>query len=250
MAAAATEKKSTASDFEKKLVRYALMGGAVLGASTAAHAAIITTVENQYIPDGGSFAVSFDNSSTTDFTISALSGYTEFDGFPYAGVIVSGPPSNTTTQFVGAKPFEDNAAFALGGATTISSSSPFVANYAKLAKVTMLPSDPSPFPWYSGYWDNNIPAFLGVSFQRSGNTYYGWAEMSVDVTAPETVDSDSLSAAISAGPTASAYLYSISYNNVPNGQITTPGIPEPASLSLFALGAIGIAALKKRRKSA
>jgi hypothetical protein len=240
-AATTQKKKSTASDFEKKLVRYALMGGAVLGASTASHAAIITTPENQYIPDGGSFAVSFDNSATTDFTIYASSGFTEFDGFPYAGVFVSGPPSNTTTQFVGAKPFEDNAAFALAGGTTISSSSPFVPNGAKLAKVTA--GD------YTGYWDNNTVAFLGVSFQRSGNTYYGWAEMSVDVTEP--FESGSLSAALAPGPTASAYLYSIAYNNVPNGQIVTPsGIPEPASLSLFALGAIGIAALKKRRKSA
>jgi len=237
MPAATTEKKSTASDFEKKLVRYALMGGAVLGASTASHAAIITTTENQSIPDGGYFNVSFDNSATTDFTIYASSGFTAFGDLPYAGVFVSGP---STTHFAGApatEPFTYNSAYALSGMTTSSS---LVASPAKLAKVTKTPG-PEGY-YYSGYWDNNTIAYLGVTFQRSGNTYYGWAEMSVDVTAPSSPPTD-FSAAISTGPTASAYLYSIAYNNV---AIT----PEPASLSLFALGAIGIAALKKRRKSA
>ena len=249
MPAATTEKKSTASDFEKKLVRYALMGGAVLGASTASHAAIITTPENQYIPDDGYFNVSFDNSATTDFTIYASTFYTypEYGGLPYAGVFVDGP---ATTQYVGGQPNSNNWASALGGGTTISSSSPFVGNGAKLAKTTKIPFDP-PFYFYSGYWQNNTVAFLGVTFQRSGNTYYGWAEMSVDVTVPPGAPVFSFSAADTSGPTASAYLYSIAYNNVPNGQIVTPsGIPEPASLSLFALGAIGVAALKKRRKAA
>jgi hypothetical protein len=239
--AAATEKKSTTSDFEKKLVRYALMGGAVLGASTASHAAIITTPENQSIPDGGYVNVSFDNSATIDFTIYASSGLTEFGGLPYAGVFVSGP---STTQFAGspaAAPFTYNRAYPLSGMTVSSS---FVASPAKLAKVTKTPT-PEGY-YYSGYWDNNTIAYLGVTFQRSGNTYDGWAEISVDVTAPASPPTD-FSAAIATGPTASAYLYAIAYNNVP---VTPAGIPEPASLSLFALGAIGIAALKKRRKSA
>jgi len=66
-----------------------------------------------------------------------------------------------------------------------------------------------------------------VLFQRCGNTCEGWAEISVDVT----------------DPSGSATLIQTAYN-------TTPLVPEPSSLALFALGAVGIAAVKKRRKAA
>ena len=220
----AKEKKNTAPDFEKKLARYALMGGAVLGASTAAQASIVTNVYNENISDNGTpIQVSFDQSSTIDFTLSATSG--DFDTLYYAGVYVNGP---STTLFAGAGPGMDsdyNRPYALSGETSLPGMN-FVGSPGKLRNFVKVKEDPIA---YGGYWSNNTDAYLGVLFQRSGNTYEGWAEISVDVT----------------DPAASATLVQTAYNTTP-----VASVPEPSSLALFALGSIGIAALKKRRKAA
>lgn len=228
------QKARRAADFEKKLAQYALMGGAMLGASTA-HASIITTTYDETVLDNGTpIQVSMDNSATVDFTLSATSGNPELFVY-FVGATVSGP---STTQFA-ASPTHTTRAwpYALGGNTTIPGTMNFAgassASSAKLSQYFKVGPDRG----NAGYWPNNTPEFLGLSFQRSGLTYYGWAEISVDVTTQN----------------ATATLYEVAYNNVAGQPITTPAlasIPEPSSLALFALGAIGIAALKKRRKAA
>src|SRR5579884_1161870 len=94
------KRKRAASDFEKKLAQYAILGGAMLGASTA-HASIITNTYDETIPDNGTpIQVSMDKSATVDFTLSATSGESfncfADEGCAFAGVYVNGP---STTQF-------------------------------------------------------------------------------------------------------------------------------------------------------
>ena len=219
---AAEQRKNTASDFEKKLVRYALMGGAVLGASTAAQASIVTYTYNENISDNGTpIQVSFDQTSTIDFTLSATSG--EDGPFFYAGVYVNGP---STTLFAGAPESHNyNLPFALSGEVNLVGMN-LVGSPAKLRNFVKFKTEISE---YGGYWSNNTDAYLGVIFQRSGQNYEGWAEISVNVT----------------DPSATATLIQTAYDTTP---VTL--VPEPSSLALFALGALGIAAVKKRRKTA
>src|ERR1700733_5554997 len=72
MAQRASKIEASHSEFEKRLVRYAMAGSAVLGVPAVSHAStILFQSVNQPITIGNSpFAVSFDGSAT-DFTIAA-----------------------------------------------------------------------------------------------------------------------------------------------------------------------------------
>jgi MYXO-CTERM domain-containing protein len=95
-----------------------------------------------------------------------------------------------------------------------------------------------------GKWANET-GFLGFKFPRNGATYFGWVHMGVYAQARTGEAAD---------------IFSFAYENCPNGPIdlgqTTGGIncsspppaPEPGSLtlSLLALGAVGLFALRRR----
>lgn len=90
-----------------------------------------------------------------------------------------------------------------------------------------------------GQWPSNLvdPRFVGLQFLIGGQTHYGWARVGVDVDGPAGV--------------AQGVVYDWAYDDTPGAAITTPGtasVPEPSSLALFALGAAGVAALKRRRR--
>lgn len=90
-----------------------------------------------------------------------------------------------------------------------------------------------------GHWPNNLldPRFVGLQFLIGGQTHYGWARVGVDVDGTAGV--------------AQGVVYDWAYDDTAGAAITTPGtasVPEPSSLALFALGAAGVAALKRRRR--
>lgn len=234
MAVKKRKKGGAPSDFEKKLFRYALAGSAVLGVPAISHASVITTVEDQTITAPGSFAVDFNGDGITDFTLNAAIGP------QFADVYVTGP---YTTSFVGSGP--DASALTTGA--TISSASSFGGG--KLSKVK---TNTYGKPFYFGNWDQTgtNPAFLGVQFDIAGTPHYGWAEI---VTTVSDLGAGPLSLtqfAAPTGPQASAELIAIGYETS-GGPITIGSdVPEPSSLALFAIGALGIVALKRRRKSA
>ncbi len=215
-----TQKRGAAgSDFEKKLIRYALMGGAALAVPAVSYATPIVTFENTTILGNSSLPVDLDG--VLAFTLQTYVSSSE------AEVSVTGPG---TTQFVGLPPGGPFQAYAgaLGGNTLISSSSDFTVATAptKLSK------------WEShylatGYWNPDGEAFLGLQFQVSGVTHYGFALIQINVN----------------DPSASATLIETGYESSANAGITTPAIPEPSTLALFALGAAGILAIKRRRVS-
>lgn len=81
--------------------------------------------------------------------------------------------------------------------------------------------------------------FLGISFAAGANTYYGWISLSVaglDAPIPYVVT-----------------LNGIAYDDTPNTAIlagATTTAPEPGSLSLLALGGVGLAAYRRKRNAA
>ena len=83
-----------------------------------------------------------------------------------------------------------------------------------------------------------------MNFQIGGTTHLGWAQISTSVT----------------NNSASAVLIDYAYNDVAYdgtnvaessilaGETITATAPEPSSLALYAVGAAGILALRRRRK--
>ncbi|HEX4342669.1 MAG TPA: PEP-CTERM sorting domain-containing protein [Verrucomicrobiae bacterium] len=83
-----------------------------------------------------------------------------------------------------------------------------------------------------GNWSNGQEAFIGLKFDNSGAPNYGWADITVN------------------GP-ASITLHSFAYDNT--GSLLAAGdpnpVPEPSQIALFAIGATGIAAYRRRKQA-
>ena len=221
-----THKQTNSSKLDTRLLRYALAGGAVLAAPAAAHASIIysgAVGSNINVSGAGpvndTLNVTLDG-SLTDFTLMA-----EIDAGNLAGVSVAGPG---TTFFVA----DVNGPQALTlGALISAANATGPGGYLSRSTGTTL------FSAKTGNWDPNLAAaYLGVRFDISGSAHYGWAQLTVDVNngGPAGVNlvdyayEDQAGVGISAGQTASA-------------------VPEPSSLALFAIGAAGLMALRRKR---
>jgi len=99
----------------------------------------------------------------------------------------------------------------------------------------------SPFPTKTGNWDySGSPAYLGLAFDISGSTHYGWAQLAVNIS-NSTPQSSSV--------TLIDYAYQDQAGIGINAGATTETVPEPSTLALFALGAAGVIALRRRWQS-
>lgn len=72
------------------------------------------------------------------------------------------------------------------------------------------------------------PAFVGFRFTLNGQTHYGWIQLSVG---PGSID-----------------FISAAYENTPGAAIAAGAIPEPSSLAMLALGAVGVTGLTIARR--
>jgi hypothetical protein len=81
----------------------------------------------------------------------------------------------------------------------------------------------------------NSEGYFGFEFTRGASTFFGWAKL-----ATFTYDNE-----------AKIELISYAYDNTPGTPITTGAqaspAPEPSTIALFALGAAGICAVRRRR---
>jgi hypothetical protein len=94
-----------------------------------------------------------------------------------------------------------------------------------------------PWPKYP-----NSLAYLGVEFYIGTDLYYGW----IGLTACTDDEPNSCD------PSSSIVIQDWAYQSTPGMAITAGQgeVPEPSTLALFALGAVGLAALRARRKRA
>ena len=210
------------SEFEKRLVRYAMAGSAVLGVPAVSHAStILFQSVNQPITTSNSpFAVSFDGSAT-DFTIAASEiGVQGVQAYVQNGSVFLGPAGfNPLALAMGAEIYANSTTTSIGKLATVYNSG------------------------YYGNWPHTgSPAYLGVVFQISGATHVGWAQIATSV-----------SSAMSSAELIDYAYNTVAYDgtNAVESSIAAgeTGTPEPSSLALYALGAAGILALRRRRKS-
>ena len=224
------EKHPRPAKIDSKLIRYALASGAVLGAPAAADASIIYTTSGSFIEQttGGftTLDVTLDG-SLTDFTLTAQIG----DGM-LAGVSVSGPG---TTSFVanGVGPQALTLGTLISAANATGPGGNLVRSVAG-----------APFPVKVGNWSaDESPAYLGLAFDISGSTHYGWAQLSIDV------DGGGFGPPPYAKVTVIDYAYEDQAGVGINAGQTAAAVPEPSTLALFAMGAAGVMALRRKRQS-
>lgn len=238
------------SSLEAKLARYALAGSALLSLPAAAHAdnffysGPLNVSVTQSAPGSNTLAVSFDN-TITDLSLMALVYSNAYPGNygAYDELIPQSPDEATT--------FSVAPGTLIGPATTFSpSANELYTEYVYYNRYTYAhrhtyscgKSTCSYYSYtysyrsnlaYSGPTPNYSPYYVGVEFTRSAQTYYGWIELENYVT-----------------PTyAEVELLGYAYNTTPGDSIPA-GLttPEPATLPLYALGAAGILALRRRRR--
>lgn len=199
---------------ESKWARYALAGAAVFGLPGTANAEIITNFTPQTAGPGQTIDINLNPllDSITDFSISAASA-----GIP--SNIFLGTPG--TTRFTdGLAPL--NAGDVISLANTTSTSGYLMKSH----------SGPTyNYPW--GGVVNGSSRFLGVRFDIAGQQHLGWAEISLQKDTP------------------AATVLSYGYETEIGQSIVagaTSSVPEPSSLALFAAGAAGLLALRRRRR--
>jgi hypothetical protein len=207
---------------ERKLGRYTLAGTALLGLPAIAQASSIYY--------SGPIDVTITDISLTEnlpvvgptasFTISATNGATPRF---FQSIDVSG----TDTSFV-----DDTSNFPVDlNAGDIISAANATGPGGQLSGFVEVPPK-----LYSGNWPRNgTPGLLGLSFTSGADQFNGWARI---IANPGGLE----------GPE-SATLVDFAYNETPGDPIAAGEAPEPSSLALFALGAAGILALRKRRQA-
>jgi hypothetical protein len=102
-------------------------------------------------------------------------------------------------------------------------------------------------PSLAGTWTQGATGFAGFGFEIAGNRHFGWVRLSWD----DLVGLDGAPGAD--GFPDQLTIHDLAWNDTPDGAITagegTP-VPAPGSLALLATGAAGIAALRRRRRTA
>ena len=117
------------------------------------------------------------------------------------------------------------------GLTPLAAGTPItLVNTGSTGGELMKTGTPPSGPWasQSGF------AYLGLRFTMSAQEYLGWAQIAIDQGTP------------------SLTLRDYAYNDVAGESINAGdgAAPEPSSLALFAMGAAGVVALRRRRKIA
>ena len=201
---------------ERKLAKYALAGGAILGVPLAANAGTVqySGSIDQSISNGQNYTANLPGGGL--FTVTASS-----NGL-FQSVMVSG----TQVTFVN-DPGNYPEALSFGDLiTTANATGPggTLAGFEFMGKN------------YSGNWpQNGNAAYLGLSFTSSGQSYTGWAQI--------------IASSGGVGSPESATLVDYAYQTTPGASITAGEMAysRTVGIALFALGAAGIAVLRRRK---
>lgn len=211
--------KSFATDLSsnRKLAYSLAAGAAVGGLATEAGAQVIYSGEqNIEITQYGSQNLNLDGDAYSDIL---LKNYV-FSGGNYQGAYVNFAPGKVVGFSSGFGYATALSAGALIDSTT-TSGGPFQASLAYGG------ANPS------AQFNNVTDAYIGLAFPIGGVNHYGWISVDIDNTAGTFTINE------------------WAYNSVAGQGIyagTLTAVPEPSTLALLTAGAVGIAAMRRRRK--
>ena len=205
-----------AEGLEKRLLAYTIAAGAgLMVSSQPATAGIVVKDVNTPIP----FVLDVDGDGTDDFDINVF-----FSGTATLILSMNAEAASNAIVATSTAPF----AYASKLATTNSvTASQTFGSIARLAKVT---SGGTTF----GNFANVTNAFVGLRFKISGITHFGFARFDVS-TSPGTP------------PTITGTLTGFGYETKAGVSAHVEPVPEPGTLGLLALGAVGLAAWRRRK---
>lgn len=240
----------------RRLAAYSLAAGAAVTAAEQTQGAILHTNLNAVVNTGGSYSFGV---SGNEFTLTVPSNYnlnfkSQGPGYVYssgswgAEVKINGNGGNGIAE----EPF-----FTKGqkigydyyaGVYTSFNNEKRVANrsfwwYNSNGNIDITKNETNDFP-------SGNTKYLGLEFKSGGDSYYGWLRLSI----AKNPASDPTTPGQAAGFTVS--LLDFAYNNVAGalieaGQGEGSTVPEPGTLGMLALGAVGLLAWKacQRRKN-
>jgi hypothetical protein len=202
-------------NFTKKSTARALgnygLASAVFVAAVPAQAALVYSGRiDDPVADNTSVFVDLDGDGTDDFDVSAQSFFA--GPFSVGQVLINAFGTNGVTGVSEGTAIDGSLAY----------STPYTV-VSSAFKVGFPPDGPK-----------TASVVAGLKFDIDGATHYGW--MRVSGYANGDI------------PEARAILHDFAYEDIADAAVIAPAaVPEPSSLALFALGAAGVAALKRRR---
>ena len=205
---------------QKKLAGYSLAAGSIIIGVQAATGQVIHVDINPDMVLTNGMSYNVDISGDTKFTIRQLKYSVSWSSAALTNQTISAyfAGSSYTTSGVLALNLNDNInAQTLWGQFTSSS------NW-NLASYDISSSSGG------GNFLGTTGKYIGMKFDSSGNTLYGWIQVDVNSDASRV--------------TITGY----GYNDTPDGQINAGQIPEPVGLGLLACGAAGLLALRNKQQ--
>jgi hypothetical protein len=246
----------------EKISKTALLAGAALAFPVVSKADIVYVTPSS-TPSGTEtllpFQVSSPQASTTDspLTLSfTIDGVTPFTFTADGGIAGSGDTvedtvtGTSTSGWVGplSDTFGDASPLMAGTdiGVGLSSTSAFYGGTGILQKTEDPLTENMKGPWPT----DGSSAYLGIEFNPGDGTHYGWIQLSA--CTPDDPTTDTTNAACNADPSiinVSSYAYqSVAGVDILAGD--TGAVPEPSSIVLFALGAAGLVAYRRRKLAA
>ncbi len=253
--------RSLSQLLNRRLVSYATAataaGAGLLGLARPAEAQIVYTPAHVVIGFQGSYALDLTNDGTTDFILhdSAMANCST----AVNALLAQPVPGNAVEGRSSANGLALASALKAGNA--VGSSQHFInpgGRGAIMGEAVDSPGGGSLF----GNWIHAANRYLGLKFQINGQTYFGWARMTVDVSRPvhvravlsgyayETQPNTAIIAGqehgAAAGVPSEPWIKGQTEGQTtgesgPDASLESVGAPQPASLGMLALGAAGLA---------
>jgi hypothetical protein len=242
-----TPSRAGSQSLEARLAAYALAGGAVLAAAEQSQADVIYSgPQSIVVGPNSSYGVNVNSTgpladNTIDYTFeqSVEGDFHDFFG-RFTAVTVHGHGPNGVAGFLRGKKRPTFDLQALRGGQLIPGPFDFRSGTQSLAYRSVYTDDGVLESYSSGPFAGGATRFVGLEFDIGGNTHYGWVRVSV-VRGPNILDDLQLT------------IHDWAYQDTPGAAIVAgqgiPPLPEPGSLAMLALGAVGALALLRYRKA-